>query len=95
VLAATHPGDSEFKPAVQQAHMFVPVRNKPGADQTISFPEIPDQKAGTKTVRVNATTSAKLPVEYFVREGPAEVPSNILFFTEVPPRAKLRAGRRR
>ena len=89
VFAAKHPGDAEYKAAVQQAHMFVPARNPQGAEQHISFPEIPDQKVGTKSVMLAATSDAKLKVRYFIREGPAEVDGDILRFTKIPPRAKF------
>lgn len=89
VFAATHPGDAEFKPAVQQAHMFVPARNVQGADQRITFPAIPDQKAGTKSLKLNAISDANVPVHYLVREGPAEIDGDNLRFTPIPPRAKF------
>lgn len=37
VFAAVQPGDAEYKPAVQQAHMFIPARNADGAEQHITF----------------------------------------------------------
>jgi hypothetical protein len=89
VFAAVHPGDAEYKPAVQQAHMFIPTRNINGAEQHITFPEIPDQKAGVKSLKLNATSDAGVPVYYFVREGPVEVDGNILKFTALPPRSKF------
>jgi hypothetical protein len=89
VFAATHPGDEEYKAAVQQAHMFIPARNGEGAEQHITFPEISDQKAGTKSARLSATSDAKVPVHYCVREGPAEVDGDILKLTPIPPRAKF------
>ena len=89
VFAATHPGDAEYKPAVQQAHMFIPARNTQGAEQHITFPEIPNQKEGTKSLKLNATSDANVPVSYFVREGPAEIDGDVLKFTEIPPRAKF------
>jgi hypothetical protein len=91
VLAATHPGDAEYKPAVQQAHLFVPARNKIGADQHISFPPIPDQKAGITSLKLGAKSDAGVPVQYVVREGPAEVDGDILKFTPLPPRTKFPA----
>lgn len=87
VFAATHPGDHEFKPAVQQAHMFIPARNTQGAEQHISFPKIPDQKVGAKPLKLNATSDANVPVYYFVREGPAEIRGDALQFAKIPPRA--------
>lgn len=89
VFAATHPGDREYKLAVQQAHMFIPARNTQGAEQHITFPAISDQKAGTKPLKLNATSDADVPVYYYVREGPAEVDGDILKFTAIPPRAKF------
>lgn len=89
VLAATHPGDAEFKPAVQQAHMFVPANNRQGTEQKILFPEIPAQKVGPKSLKLNATSSANLPVKYLVREGPAVVSGETLLLSKIPPRAKL------
>jgi hypothetical protein len=89
VLAATHPGDAGFKPAVQQAHLFAPARNNQGADQHVSFPPIPDQKSGAASVKLNATSDAGVPVHYLVREGPADVSGDTLTFTAIPPRAKF------
>lgn len=89
VFAATHPGDREYRPAVQQAHMFVPARNTQGAEQHISFDPIPDQPAGTKNVMLHATSDAQAPVYFYVREGPAEIDGQMLKFTQIPPRAKF------
>jgi len=89
VFAATHPGDAEYKAAVQQAQMFVPLRNTQGREQHISFPEIPNQRAGIKSLKLRATSDAGMPVHYFVREGPAEVDGDVLKFTPIPPRAKF------
>ncbi|HEU6448040.1 MAG TPA: hypothetical protein VFV23_06365 [Verrucomicrobiae bacterium] len=89
VFAATCAGDAKFKPAVQQAHMFIPAQNTQGAEQQITFPEIPNQKVGTKLLKLNAISSANVPVHYFVREGPAEISGDELIFTQIPPRAKF------
>lgn len=89
VIAATSPGSAAYKPAVQQAHLFVPVKNTQGAEQHLTFPAIPDQKVGTKSVNLTATSDANVPVHYFVREGPAEIAGDRLVFTKIPPRAKL------
>jgi hypothetical protein len=89
VFAATHPGDADYKPAVQQAHMFIPARNTTGADQHIFFPEIPNQKSSAKSLRLEATSDANVPVYYFVREGPAEIDGDELEFTEIPPATRF------
>jgi hypothetical protein len=89
---ATHPGDSEFKRAVQQASMRFPLRNDKGTDQTITFPQIPDQPIDAAPIRLAATSSAGAgaTVHYYVREGPAEiVDGDTLKFTAIPPRAKF------
>lgn len=87
-LLAEHPGDEKFKSAVQQALLLLPVHNT-GADQRITFPEISEQKAGTKSLKLTATSSADVPVSYYVREGPAEIEGDTLRFTAIPPRTKF------
>jgi hypothetical protein len=87
-LMATHPGDGQFKRAVQQAELRIPFRNKDGADQRITFPPVPDQRAGATSVKLAATSSADAQVHYYVREGPAEIDGDTVRFTPVPPRAK-------
>ena len=87
-FALTHPGDAQYKPAVQQAQMFVPARYTQGAEQHIAFPKIPDQEAGAKSLKLKAVSDAGLPVGYLVREGPAEISGDTLTFTGISPRAK-------
>lgn len=86
-LILTYPGDEKHKRMVQQAELRVPLRNDKGAEQTITFPRIADQKAGTASITLAATSSAHMPVFYYVREGPAVIEGNTLRFTPVPPRA--------
>lgn len=89
VFAATHPGDAEYRPAVQQAHIYIPAVNKEGTAQHIDFTNIPDQKKGIGSIRLKATSSAHLPVSFYVREGPATVSGDVLTFTDIPVRAKF------
>ena len=88
-LVATHPGDDQYRRAVQQSVLHFPLTNKIGADQHITFPQIPDQRLGTRSIDLNATSDANVPVYYYVREGPAELDGDTLKFTSVPPRAKF------
>jgi hypothetical protein len=88
-FAATHEGDAQYKPAVQQAQMIIPAKNIKGEEQQINFSKIADQKEGTKFIRLNATSDANVPVYYFVKEGPAEVDGSALKFTKIPPRCKF------
>ena len=88
-LMATQPGDSEYKRAVQQAVLHFPLQNRSGAEQRITFPEIPDQRAGTPSVQLHATSDANVPVRYYVREGPAEIAGDTINFTALPPCSKF------
>ena len=85
---ANHPGDAEYKPAVQQAEMVVPARNTMGLEQHISFNSLANQKAG-REIMLTATSDAGLPVRFYVREGPARIDGNKLSITTIPPRAKF------
>jgi hypothetical protein len=87
-LLAEHPGDAKYKSIVQQALMKVPSFSD-GAEQHITFPEIPAVKSGTKSVKLNAVSDSGRPVYYFVREGPAEIDGDTLKFTTLPPRSKF------
>jgi len=42
-----------------------------------------------KTVKLNATSDAGVPVEYYIKEGPAEIIGRQLFLTKIPPRTKF------
>ncbi len=90
-LVAEHPGDATYRRIIQQAQMSFPLTNKQGADQTITFPAIPDQTLGVPGILLRATSS--LPgskVHYYVLAGPAEVVNDeYLEITAIPPRAKL------
>lgn len=88
-FAAAHPGDAQFKGAVQQALLRIPQRNESGAPQRLTFPVPPDQPVGTKSIRLTATSDAGVPVHYYVREGPATLEGDTLTFTLLPPRARL------
>lgn len=89
-LMATHPGDAEYRRAVQQSVMHLPLTNTVGADQKIQFSPIPNQRLGTESIPLHATSSAHVPVSFYVREGPAEIQgNNMLKFIPIPPRAKF------
>jgi hypothetical protein len=87
-LLASQPGDARYKSAVQQALLRLQP-NTDGAVQHLTSPEIPDQPAGTRSLKLAATSDAKVPVEYYVREGPAEVEGDTLRFTPIPPRSRF------
>lgn len=91
-LLASHPGDSQYKSAVQQAQLKFPLKNTGGAEQQIRFPAIPDQQTGKiedSSISLKAISDAGLPVQYYVLEGPAVIEGSKLRFTQIPPRAKF------
>jgi hypothetical protein len=89
-LLAEHPGDATYRRSVQQAQLAFPLKLTAGAEQSLTFPEIPDQHRGTTTVPLHATSSAGAKVHYYVLAGPAEVVDDErLELTSLPPRANL------
>jgi hypothetical protein len=88
-LAATHPGDDEYKPMVQQSLMRIPFRNTEGPAQHITFPTIDDQTQAGGPVKLDASSDASVPVNYYVLAGPAEISGNMLTFAPIPPRARF------
>jgi hypothetical protein len=64
--------------------MIIPARLASGRPQTITFPKIANQKPGAKAIELRPTSSAGLPVDYYVVAGPAEVDVGFLRFTPIP-----------
>ncbi|MEZ0484446.1 hypothetical protein [Fibrella aquatica] len=87
-LLASNDGDATYKSIVQQADLRFPIANKEGKPQTITFPNVPDQGENTKSLTLRAVSSAGLPVQYYVKSGPATVEGNHLVFTPIPPRSR-------
>jgi hypothetical protein len=88
-LLASHPGDREYKSSVQQITMRIPIQNKEGLEQQITFEQIPDVKEGTKILPLKAVASSGMPVYFYVREGPAEVKDGKLILTRIPLRSSF------
>jgi len=89
-LWLAYPGDGKFKRFVERGAVRFPLKNAAGDPQTITFPNIPDQKAGPSmpSMKFAATSSAGSHVYYYVREGPAAVDDDgNLTFTPIPPRS--------
>lgn len=90
-LALTWPGDGHYKAMVQQAELRFPLANTQGPPQSITFPAIQNQRSSPSIppIQLKATSSANLPVHYYIREGPALVDDNgMLTFTPIPTRSK-------
>ncbi|HMI02802.1 MAG TPA: hypothetical protein VK541_09990 [Pedobacter sp.] len=88
-FSASHPGNAEYKPAVQQAMMQIPPRNTRGKEQHIAFSAIPNQSKNKKGIKLEATSDANVPVGFYVQDGPAEIVDNHLNITTIPPRSKF------
>lgn len=88
-FAATHPGDVEYKPAVQQSLMIVPPSNTIGQEQHITFSPIPNQKQYAKGIKLLASSDANVPVGFYVLEGPAELSGDTLDIMAIPPRSRF------
>ena len=89
MIMAFHPGDEEYGYCEQPVSIAFPRANDQGTPQTINFPAIPDQKAGSGSIALQATCDSGRPVEYLVLCGPAIVDGNILTLTALPARIKL------
>jgi len=87
-IMAYHDGDGTYKYAEQAGQIKFPEKNKDGDPQTITFPEIGELKAGG-SYTLSATSSAAMPVYYYIKEGPATIKDNQLVIDAIPPRAKL------
>lgn len=88
-LVAHNSGDEKFKSAVQQINIKVPFNLTTGKTQEIRFDPIPDLDVETKQVELKATSTAGLPVGFYVKAGPAKISDNMLIFTDIPPRSKF------
>jgi len=88
-FSASHPGDNEYKPAVQQALMVIPPRNSPGKEQHITFGAIPDQTRKSRDIKLKATSDANVKVGFYIMEGPATLEGDNLHITTIPPRTKF------
>jgi PKD repeat protein len=56
----------------------------PGMEQTITFPEIPDQSLTGGQITLNATSSSGLPIVYYLADGAASIVGNTLTLQGVP-----------
>jgi hypothetical protein len=84
-LVAYSPGDEHFRPTEHPAHIKIGILNTEGQPQTLDFPKIADQPAGSLApIDLGAKASSGLPVEYFVVSGPAAIQGDKLAFEPLP-----------
>jgi hypothetical protein len=87
-LLTEHPGNSQYRHAVQPAQVMISSKLIEGKPQILSFPSIQNVKAGTKWIPLNARADSELPVDYYMVSGPAVIQNNKLIFTTVPVKTK-------
>lgn len=89
VMISSYPGNDEYRRIEMASTMKIPAWLSEGEPQEITFPEIADVPLGTREVPLRATSSAGLPVEYWVDYGPAYLKDGVLHLTEIPPCMKF------
>jgi hypothetical protein len=87
-LLAEHPGNDEYRHAVQPAQMMIPAKLVQGNAQAITFPPVQNIKNTARAVPLNAQADSRLPVSYYVVAGPAIVEGNQLILTKIPVHSK-------
>jgi hypothetical protein len=89
-IMAWTPGDNIYRSADRPIHPWVSNNLTDGTPQTIDFPQIANQPLNVKSLRLKATASSGLPVQFFVVSGPATMDdaNRNLIFTPIPPNAK-------
>ena len=79
-------GDKHYKSAVQEINIQVPL-NDTGERQTIAFNT--PKPIGEGRWRLDAQSSAGLPVSYYVKHGPAHIEGDMLVLHDAPPRTSF------
>lgn len=88
-LLAHHKGDNRYKSAVQQVNIKFPLFNRSGKSQTIEFEALKDVTTKSKPVSLKAVSDQNTAVQFYVKEGPAFIRDNTLYFSKIPPKAKF------
>ncbi len=97
-IIAYHPGDGEYRRADRPGHPWLSLVSPDGSPlnpkdppQSIDFPKIDDQVLGVDSIHLQATTSANLPVQFWVLSGPVELmdDNTTLKFLPIPPNSRF------
>lgn len=88
VLQEEHPGNEEYRHAVQPGQIPIPAKLTIGEEQQITFPAIEDQKASVKAIDLKAISNSKLAVNYYIVAGPAIIDGDQLKIKQVPVNTK-------
>ena len=84
-----HPGNEEYRPAVQQARITLPVRLAEGREQHIRFEPLRNVRKGTGSIILKASSDSGLPVSFYAECGPVRVDGSRLILEEMPPRSRF------
>ena len=84
-----HPGNKEYRPAVQQARITLPIRLNEGRKQIIRFEPIDNVDVKTKSLDLKATSDSGLKVGFYAECGPVKVEGDKLIFEKLPPKTKF------
>ena len=87
-LQEEHPGNEQYRHAVQPGQIRIPAKLTAGKVQSITFPKIEDQWEGTTSITLKAVSDAGLPVNYYIVAGSAVIEGNTLKFTPIPVNTK-------
>ncbi|MCR4030663.1 MULTISPECIES: hypothetical protein [Flavobacterium] len=88
-LIAHNKGDKQYKSAVQQVNIKIPLFNKLGKEQNIQFEALKDVTTKSKSVPLKAVSDQNAKVQFYVKEGPAFIKENTLYFSKIPSKAKF------
>jgi hypothetical protein len=88
MVLAWHPGDDQYAHAEQPASIKLQDMNSSGTQQNITFKPLEDITSQTRTLKLQATSDAGLPVGFTVIEGPAVLAGGTLEIKDSPPRSK-------
>jgi hypothetical protein len=85
-----HPGDDEYRCAIQPSKVMIPMKNTNGISQKINFPKMNDITEDVRTIQLQATVDSPQKPEYYVKAGPAIIVcDSILKITSIPPKSKF------
>jgi hypothetical protein len=92
-VAMRHSGGPGVRAIVQPCGIDLKsMRNTQGEAQTIDFTQPADMKAGDGPQPLSATSSAGLPVSFYVESGPAIIENGQVRLTPLPLRSGARVG---
>ncbi len=83
-IGMIYPGDATYRQFCLQGQINMNLRNTSGLAQTINFSQLPDITADVSAVPLQATSSLGMPVQYFIKDGPAVVEGSNLYIKDYP-----------